>query len=459
MLSIICRGVGWCNLDKKGLVMFARWIKFIKTDIWRIRLKDHPRSKSFFIRLIRIITLASRSFDENKCMFRASALTYYTLLSIVPIIALMFGIAKGFGLQKQVEEQLLAKMEGQREVVAKIIDFANSLLASTSGGVIAGIGVAFLFWTIISVLSNVENSFNDIWGVVKPRSFGRKFGDYLSMILVCPILLVISGSATIFVSSHVKLVIEKIPLLQNLGQAFWIPLKFLPYVTIWVVFVFLFVFMPNTKVRLKSAIIGGIVAGTIFQIVQWVYINSQILAGKYGAIYGSFAALPLFLIWLQTSWLIVLFGAEVSFAHQNVETYEFEPDCLSVSKSFKKLLLLFIVQQLVKKFRDGKKPADAPRLAHELEIPIRLVRQILYELSESGVLSEVRNGRDREFAYQPAVDVEKITVKFVIDQLERHGTSDIPVAKLGELDKLSDCLKQLDEVIEKSPANVLLKNL
>jgi membrane protein len=439
--------------------MFARWIKFIKTDIWRIRLRDYSRSKSFVIRLIRVIALAVRDFDENKCMFRASALTFYSLLSIVPIIALMFGIAKGFGLQKQVEEQLLAKMEGQTEVVTKIIDFANSLLASTSGGVIAGIGVAFLFWTIIRVLSNIEKSFNDIWGVVKPRSFGRKFGDYLSMILVCPILLVISGSATIFVSSHVKLAIEKIPLLQNLGQAFWLPMKLLPYVTIWIVFTFIFVFMPNTKVRFKSALIGGITAGTIFQIVQWVYINFQIGVAKYGAIYGSFAALPLFLIWLQMSWLIVLFGAEVSFAHQNVETYEFEPDCLSVSKSFKKLLSLLIAHRLVKKFCNGEKPADASVLSHELEIPVRLVRQILYELSTSGVLSEVRNSKDKEFAYQPAVDVEKITVKFVIDQLERQGSSDIPVAKLGELDELSNCLRQLGEVIETSPANALLKNI
>ena len=460
MFSSICRGgVWWCNLDKKGLIMLAKWMKFVKTDIWRIRLKDHSRSKSFGIRLIQIIALAIRGFDENKCRFRASALTFYSLLSIVPIIALMFGIAKGFGLQTQVEEQLLAKMEGQKEVVTKIIDFSNSLLASTSGGVIAGIGVALLFWTIISVLSNIESSFNDIWGVIKPRSFGRKFGDYLSMILVCPILLVISGSATIFVSSQVKLVTEKIPLLQNLGQAFWLPMKLLPYVTIWVVFTFVFAFMPNTKVKFKSALVGGIVAGTIFQIVQWVYINFQIGAAKYGAIYGSFAALPLFLIWLQISWLIVLFGAEVSFAHQNVETYEFEPDCLSVSKSFNMLLSLLIVQRLVKKFFDGEKPADAAGLSHELDIPVRLVRQILYKLSESGVLSEVRNSKDREFAYQPAVDIEKITVKFVIDRLERQGTSNIPVAKLGELDKLSNCMRQFGEIIEKSPANLLLKNL
>jgi membrane protein len=439
--------------------MFAKWIDFVKTDIWRIRLKDHSRSKSFAIRFIRIIVLAVRGFNENKCRFRASALTFYSLLSLVPIIALMFGIAKGFGLQKQVEERLMTTMEGQQEVVTKIIDFSNATLANTSGGVIAGIGILFLFWTIISVLSNIENSFNDIWGVIKPRTFGRKFGDYLSMILVCPILLVISGSATVFVSSHVKLVIEELPLLQNFGPAFWIPLKLLPYVTIWVVFTFIFAFMPNTKVRLTSALIGGIVAGTIFQIVQFIYINFQIGVARYGAIYGSFAAMPLFLIWLQTSWFIILFGAEVSFAHQNVETYEFEPDCLSVSKSFKTLLSLIIVQRLVKKFCDGERPADAPMLSHELEIPVRLVRQILYELSESGVLSEVRNSKDKEFAFQPAIDVEKISIKFVIDQLELRGTSDTPVTKSGELDKLSECLKQFGAAVEKLPANILLKNL
>jgi membrane protein len=439
--------------------MLKKWLNYIKTDIWRLRLKDHSKGKSFLIRLIRIIALTLRGFDENKCLFRASALTYYTLLSIVPIIAVMFGVAKGFGLQKQVEAQLLAKMEGQQEVVTKIIDFSNSLLANTSGGFIAGIGVAFLLWTVIRVLSNIERSFNDIWGVVKPRTFGRKFGDYISMILVCPILWVIAGSTTIFVSSQIQTITTKLPFLQNFGPVFWGLLKLLPYCTLWIAFTFIFIFMPNTKVRFLSALTGGIVAGTLFQAVQWVYINFQIGVAKYGAIYGSFAALPLFLIWLQISWLIVLFGAEVSFAHQNVETYEFEPDCLSVSQSFKTLLSLLITQHIVKSFCAGDKPLDASLLSHELEIPIRLVRQILFELSESGVLSEVRKTEERELSYQPAIDAAQITVKFVIDRLRERGTSDIPVVKSGVLDKLSDCLKQFSETIDKSPANVLLKNL
>jgi len=145
--------------------MLARVINFLKTDIWRIRLKNYPRSKSFFLRHLRIIVLAVRGFDEDKCKFRASALTFYSLLSVVPVIAMMFGVAKGFGLEKRVETEILKKMQGQEEVAKRIIDFANSLLENASGGFIAGVGVAFLFWTIIKVLSNIENSFNDIWGV------------------------------------------------------------------------------------------------------------------------------------------------------------------------------------------------------------------------------------------------------------------------------------------------------
>lgn len=439
--------------------MIARFLNFVRTDIWRMRLRDHSRGKSLFIRVLRIVILAVRSFNENKCKFRASALTFYTLLSIVPVIALMFGIAKGFGLQERVAAQILEKMQGQEEVTQKVIAFANSLLDKTSGGVIAGVGVVFLFWTIISLLSNIEGSFNDIWGIVKPRTFGRKFSDYLVTMLVCPILLAVAGGVTIFLSGQIQTLTEKIPLLKDFGSAFWLLMKLLPYLTIWISFTFIFIFMPNTKVRFVSGLIAGIVAGTLFQLVQWGYVNFQVHITARYAIYGSFAALPLFLLWLQISWLIVLFGAEVSFAHQNVETYEFEPDCLSASRSFKTLLSLFITQRLVHRFCEGEKPSEASGLSHELEIPVRLVRQLLYDLSESGILSEAKKGEDKELAYQPATDVDKMTVKFVIDRLEQRGTSSIPVLRSAEMDKLSDCLRQFDATLEKSPANVLLKNV
>ena len=439
--------------------MLSKIINFLKTDIWRIRLKNYPRSKSFFLRQLRIIILAVRGFAEDKCKFRASALTFYSLLSVVPVIAMMFGIAKGFGLENRVETELLQKMQGQEEVAKRVIDFANSLLENTSGGFIAGVGVAFLFWAIIKVLSNIENSFNDIWGVKTPRRIGRKFSDYLSMILVCPFFLIIASSATVVISSQVRVVIQHFSVFSTIGPLVLFLLKLLPYCTIWIMFTFVFIFMPNTKVKLRSGFLGGVIAGTTFQIIQWVYINFQIGAAKYSAIYGSFAALPLFLLWLQISWLVVLFGAELSFAHQNVETYEFEQDCLSASYSFKKLLSLLITHLLIKNFCKAEQPWDAEKISHTLEIPIRLVRQILFELVGSGILSEVKKEDGKDVAYQPAVDAGKVTVKYVVESLEKRGNSDIPVEKTSELDKLSECLSTFADDIEKSPANILLKDL
>ena len=439
--------------------MLSKLIHFLKTDIWRIRSKNYPPSKSFFLRQLRIIVLAVRGFDEDKCKFRASGLTFYSLLSVVPVIAMMFGIAKGFGLEERVQAELMKNMEGQQEIAEEIIDFANSLLESTSGGFIAGIGVIFLFWSIIKVLSNIEHSFNNIWGVKTSRTFGRKLSDYLSMMLICPFLLVMASSTTVLISGQIRTAIQSVPVFAAIGPVILLLLKLLPYCTLWVTFTFVFIFMPNTKVKLRSALPAAIVAGTILQLTQWLYINSQIGVAKYSAIYGSFAALPLFLLWVQISWLVVLFGAELSFAHQNVETYEFEPDCLSASYSFKKRISLLITHMLVKNFCDGKKPSDAEKISHDLEIPIRLVRLLLFELVEAGVLSEAKNDSEKTVAYQPAVDTGKITVKYVIESLEQRGNSDVPVGKTSQMDKLANCLTSFAEEIQKSPANILLKDI
>jgi membrane protein len=218
--------------------------------------------------------------------------------------------------------------------------------------------------------------------------------------------------------------------------------------------------MPNTKVKLKSGLIAGVVSGTLCQFVQWAYINLQIGAAKYGAIYGSFAALPLFLIWLQMSWLILLFGAEIAFAVQNVHTYEFEPDCLSISHSRKMLFSLLITQVIVKRFCEGKPAWDAPEISRALEIPIRLVRQILHELVESSVLSEIRRPEaDKEVLYQPARDVETLTVKWIVDALENRGESHVPVVASDELKRLTDTLAAFGQIVERAPANVTLKRI
>ncbi len=437
----------------------SRAIQFITTDIWRIRSGDLSPNRSFLIRFLRILILTVRGIVEDRWHLRASALTYYSLLSIVPVVAMVFGIAKGFGFEKTLEGLLYENFEGQEQVIGRVVDFSHTLLQNVKGGLVAGIGLLILFYTVIKILSQIESAFNDIWGIKRPRSLGRKITDYLSLMLIGPFLFFISSTIMVVINSGAKLVVEKISLLAAFSPIIFFTLKLLPYGVIWVLFGFLYIFIPNTKVHFRSGVLAGVIAGTLYVVFQYVYINFQIGVAKYNAIYGSFAALPLFILWLQLSWVIVLFGAELAFAHQNVDTYEFEPDCVNISSRYKRLLSLRIVHLLIRQFHNGEKGWDAAQISHKLEIPIRLVQQIIFELISSGILSEVKFSESSEVGYQPARDPDTMTIKYVIDALEQQGSDNIPVAPSEELDRLSESLKAFNDLIEKSSANKCLKEI
>lgn len=432
-------------------------IGFLTTDIWRIRRKDLPRSRSLLIRLLRIVVLTFRGLAEDRCQLRASSLTFYSLLSIVPVLAMVFGIAKGFGFEKTLQDILLERLAGQEEVALQIIHFSHALLDNVKGGLMAGIGILALFYTIIKILSHIENAFNDIWGIRTPRSLGRKITDYLSMILICPILFLMSSGATLFIASGVRQATERVALLEAVSPVISFLLAFLPYCVMWILLSFIYIFMPNNRVKLTSALLAGIIAGTAYHLFQWIYILFQLNVTRYNAIYGSFAALPLFFIWLQVSWLIVLFGAEISFAHQNVDSYEFEQDCHNASHAFKTLLSLSIVHLIVKNFSKGAPQWTALQISHHLEIPIRLVNQLLYELVEAGILSESCPDDDRSRRYLPARDPDSLTIKTVLDALAHRGNDAIPVARSEDMERLSRSLNEFNKTIESSPSNLLLK--
>ena len=442
------------------LALNAKIIEFIRVDIWRIRLKDTSRTRYFFIKQFRILLLTIRGFAKDKCPLSASALTFYSILSIVPIVAMAFGIAKGFGFQVFLEKQLLEKFPGQEEVMNRVVAFAHSLLENTKGGIIAGIGIVFLLWTVIKLLSNIELSFNDIWDVKTSRTYGRKFSDYLSIMLISPILFFLSSSVTVFITTQIKVITQKVELIGMFSPIIFFMLKLIPYGLIWILFVFMYILMPNTKVNFSSGLIAGVIAGTIYQIAQWAYISFQVGMARYNAIYGSFAALPLFLIWIQLSWMIVLFGAEISFAYQYVDTYDFEPDRRLISPAFKKLLSLHMAHLIISTFSKGDMPLTASDISQTLEIPIRLVQQILEELVEINVLSNTeRKDNNQEVFYQPARSINLITIRSVIEAMEQKGVNNIPIAQTAELTSLSNALKTMNDEIEKSPANRLLKDI
>ena len=439
----------------------TRAVEFITTDIWRVRLEDLPFGKSFLIKQLRIIILTLRGFDEDKCFFRASSLTFYTLLSIVPVAAMLFGIAKGFGFERILRKELFERFPGeaQQEVMVKVIEFAESMLEATKGGLIAGIGLVVLFWSVIKVLSYIESSLNDIWKIKEDRTWGRKFSDYLAVMIISPLLIIVSSSATVFITSQITQLTNQIKLLGMISPLIFLSFKLIPYVLIWILFTVIYVLMPNTKVNLKAGLVAGIIAGTIFQIVQWGYISFQVGTAKYNAIYGSFAALPLFLMWVQISWWVVLFGAELSFASQNVATYDFEPDSNKISIAFKKVLTLQISHLLIKNFEKGDRPLTDTEISNLLKIPIRLVHSILFDLVESRVVAETRTREDQKFGYQPARDINTLTIKFVVDAIEQNGTNSIPVARNEEFGALSAAIEKFREDMEASPANKLLKDI
>lgn len=433
-------------------------VNYLKTGIWRIPLATVKRPQAFIIRLLRTILLTIRGFATDNCAMRASSLTFYTLLSIVPVAALAFGIAKGFGFEKLLEKQVLESFAGQEEVILKIIDFAHSLLENTQGGIIAGIGIVLLFLSVLKVLHHIENALNHIWSVA-PRSFGRKFSNYLAIMLICPILIIVSSSVNVYITSQVMTITGETAFPEIVSPLIFVALTIIPYGLIWMLFTLIYMVMPNARVNFSSGILAGIAAGTFFHLSQKVYISAQINVAKYNAIYGSFAALPLFLIWLQLSWLIVLLGAEISCAHQNVANYEFEPDYQKASIAFKKLLALQITHLLIKKFKNGENPETAQQISRHLNIPPRLAQQILEDLIGSGILSATSSNKKKETAFQPARDINTLSIGFIIDALEDKGENNLNVARTRELEVLAEALQSFRSEIDKAPANRLLKDV
>ena len=434
-------------------------IEFFKNDLWRLSLDEIPFYKAILVRQLRVVSLAFRGYKEDKVQEKASALTFYSLLSVVPVAAMAFGIAKGFGFDNKFEQVLVTRFSGQEEVMNWIIQFSRSFLENTKAGLIAGIGVVILFWSVMKVLGNIENSFNDIWEVKKSRAFVRKFSDYLSMMLIAPVLLFLSSGITVFIETQLEQIAASYEVIGMISPVLFFLIKLIPYVLVWLLFTLVYIIMPNTKVQFKSALVAGIIAGFIFQIIQWGYLYFQIGVSQYGAVYGSFAAFPLFLIWLQISWLIVLFGAEISFASQNIHRYEYESDTVNISNSYKRTLTLLICQYIVKNFSIGDSAYTSTQISKQLQIPIRLVRQILYELEESRILVETVSENSKEQACQPAIDINKLTIQYVLNAIDRRGSENIKVLQTSELESINKILTAFDAQIKQLDDNILLKDI
>jgi membrane protein len=425
---------------------------YFTQDIWKVRARDLPFPRRLALKYLKIALLSVRGFRKDLSAIRASALTLYTLLSIVPVTAMFFGIAKGFGLEAKLEVWLLTQFPEQQDAMRQIVIFARRTLDGAKGGLVAGAGVAFLMYTVLKLIGNIETSFNDIWSIAKPRSWGRKFSDYLSLTLVGPFLLLGASSLNVYLATLVSRAAEAAPLSVVIGPVAKMGMQLGPVLLLWILFAFTYAFLPNTKVRLSSALIGGAVAAIMYQVVQSLYINIQVGVSKSNAIYGSFAALPLFLIWLQTSWHIVLMGAEVTHQHQNFETDELADHLPNLRFRAIKRVSLGVCAHIAERFVKGETPQTLEQIGEAMHIPSRVLADIVRRLMAAGVLAEVATSVPEDPAYQPAGDPHRIRPSDIIRALENIG-EDLDDKDEIETERFAGILDAFDAAVEKHPAN------
>ena len=433
-----------------------RIIQFFKTDMWRINSEDVSPWVSLAVKGLKKVVLALRFFTAKRVMSRASALTYSTMLAIVPILAVFFAIARGFGYNKYIEVWFRNALESQPQAADVIIGFVNSYLIHTKSGIFLGIGLIFMLYTVLMLVSNVEETFNEIWQVKRSRSVFRTFTDYLAVFFVFPIVIVLSSGISIFITT----IADSVANYQMLSLAVRRSIDFFPYVLMSAMFIGLYIFMPNTHVKLRSALVPGILAGVAMQGLQIVYIHSQLFLSSYNAIYGSFAALPLFMLWVQISWTICLFGAELCYTNQNLDYYDYDAHTGEVSHRYHIMLSALIMSRICKRFAEGGRPYSIQELREATQIPIRFVNDLVYELIEAKMLVELSSDEKGEDShYMPAEDLQNMTLGSMIDRLESFGKWKIALDVSGLFSAEWKRAMELRSNYLKSARNIQLKDL
>lgn len=405
------------------------------------------------VRQYKLLFYTVQGLSSHGTMVRSAALTFYTLMSLVPVVALVFAVVKGFGLAEGLEQNLYEVLPQSPEVIDYVVGFAQKALARTQGGWVALVGVLTLFWAVIKVFGSIEDALNNIWEVRSTRSAARKYGDYIAVVVVAPILWVISSSMGNYAAEILG--VAGSPTLEVLSRAGSL-------VVAWVMFTFIYVVLPSTKVRFTAALTAGVVAGTAFVLFQWGYVYLQRWMTSYNAIYGSFAALPLFLLWMQISWEILLLGGELSFAYQNVARFDEERESLLVSYDCRRKLMVGVMVLVSRAFRDGRGAVSFSEIRDRLDVPTRIMNNILYTLVQARMLSEIRTeGTDYDLEYAPARDISTLRVYDILSAVDSHGfgRDTIDMRSNRELRRCAEVVERLKDVTRASTENVLLTEL
>lgn len=421
----------------------TKWQQFVGQELWTADLCAFSPGRRAVWRLLQLGYIVGRGFwFDHQCLLRASALTYTTLLALVPMLAFMFSFLKGVGIQNLLEPILLDKLSvGSEEAVRRIIDYVNNVEAKTLGV----IGLISLFGSTLLQLGTIEHTLNEIWGIHTGRSLLRKLTDYCSMTIIAPVVLLLATTinATVQSQTLVATLLET----RLIGDALLLLFTLLSYVALWGVFTFFYAFMPNTQVKMIPASVGGVLAGLLWQLAQWAYIEFQVGVTRYHAIYGAFAQLPVLMVWVYISWVIVLLGAEVSYACQHVTSYSAERHTAQASFFATEWLASALYFSLVRAYSDGLGSWSAPDFAQQHRLPLSVLRPIVQQLCHAKLLVEDATAPEH---YVPGRDPATVTPWHVLYAI-RHNKDSAVESTLGQVDdRATTLLTGIEEAIHQA---------
>jgi len=417
-------------------------LKKVFDDVLDAEISGLTRFKRGLHLALRIAVIASRDFFRNLLKLQAMALAFKTLLSLAPFLAVVFSMLKAFGVHNRMEPALAQALsplgEKGQEITEYLIGFVDKMSASALGSV----GFITLFFTVVSLMGTIEESFNHIWRVKAPRKLARRFSDYLSAILVGPVL--VFAAVTITATLQNNAIVHAFMSLQALGTVILVLLRLVPYLTLWGAFTFVYVFIPNTRVKIRSAAVGGLVAALLWQSVGWGFAVFVASSTRYYVIYSSFAILLLFLLWLHIGWVIVLLGAQVSYAHQHVRFFEGERDLLAQSPAGREKLALHLMLLIGRNFYHGLDPLGVSELAVRLGLPAGITKELLDMFAQTKLVLPLAD----EETFVLGRDPETISIKEILDCVRNAGRKiKTPADRSAEETEINDLLLDVEQSI------------
>ena len=434
---------------------FKQVMHFFTRSLWRVTEDEVSRGRYTSYNLLKITIQTVKCFIKDRVWIRAAALSYTTLFSIIPILALLFAIAKGFGFSNLMERLLRGGMV-ENGTVDMVMTFIDNYLEYAKSGVFIGVGIAMLLWAIINLADSIEGNMNAIWEVKKQRSYFRKLTDYMALFIVFPIIIILYAGISIFMTT----IYQKMAEYFIISSFVHVCIKLAPYVLSGLIMTGLFIFIPNTKVKFLNAFIPGMITGIIFQAFLYIYIQIQMSVSSYNAIYGSFAIIPMFMLWADISWSIVLFGVEMSYVSQNIEQYSFGEEVDNVSRRYHDFMCVVIMSLICKRFEQGGQPYTANELSDDGQIPIRLTNRLLDELEEIGLIHGFSADAKSDIEhFVPAIDINQLSVGRLLSTMDSNGCEDFKIDHSKEFSNQWEAFISHKQEMYTKSNGILLKDL